>query len=79
MKIGADKILPGQHELFESVCHDWNDESKWKQDTFVAMKFNRALIYRSELFHSRYPFEAFGDSPENGRLIVVAFFTPEKQ
>ena len=76
---GADKILPNQHELFEAVCHDWNDESKWNQDTFVCMKFNRALVYRSELFHSRYPFEAFGDSPETGRLIAVAFFTPERQ
>ncbi len=76
---GVDRVKMGQYKIFDTVCHDWDDVSKWQQDIFIGMKFNRALIYRSELFHSRYPFEAFGDSPETGRLIVVAFFTPERQ
>lgn len=78
-KTGATRIDQGQQELFEEVCQDWNDESKWEQEHFVGMVFNRALIYESALFHSRFPFKAFGNSPENGRLIVVAFFTPENK
>jgi hypothetical protein len=71
---GRDRILPGDQELFEKVCNDWNDESAWEMIHKVDMKFNRALVYKSALFHSRHPFEAFGTSPETGRLIGVAFF-----
>lgn len=78
-KTGADYILPGDTSLFEKVNHDWNNEDAWDQVKFVDMKFNRALIYESVLFHSRYPFKAFGNSPETGRLVVVTFFTPESQ
>lgn len=73
---GAERIDPGDTELFESVRGDWNDRSAWEIRRLVPIRFNRALIYESAWFHSRYPFEAFGDSPENGRLIAVAFFTP---
>ena len=35
------------------------------------------VIYDGSLFHSRWPFEAFGTGPQDGRLILVAFFTPK--
>lgn len=69
-----DRILPNETEVFEMVSGDWNNKDKWEKVHVVEMKFNRAIVYKSCLFHSRYPFEAFGDSPENGRLIAVAFF-----
>lgn len=75
---GKDRILPAQDDLLDEVCADWNDETKWERIINVDMKFNKAIVYKSCLFHSRYPFKAFGDSPESGRLIAVAFFTPEK-
>src|ERR1700743_3738864 len=71
---GAQTIYVGDNDLYSKVKDDWNDESKWSQNEIVAMKINRALIYKSALFHSRYPFEAFGSTPEDGRLIAVAFF-----
>lgn len=74
----TDRIDPGDTYLFEQINRDWNDVSKWEQKRLVEMRFNRALIYESALFHSRWPFEAFGSYPEDGRLIVVAFFTPRK-
>jgi hypothetical protein len=69
-------IDPGDTWLFEQVNGDWDDESKWQQERMVELKFNRALIYESRLFHSRYPFKAFGHDGTTGRLIAVAFFTP---
>lgn len=76
---GAGRIDQGDKALFEQVCGDWNRESAWVMREIVPMKFNRALIYESAYFHSRYPFAAFGTGPEDGRLIAVAFFTPERQ
>lgn len=71
---GAQAILPGDAALFEQLKGDWDDESKWERVAYVPMKLNRATIYASALFHSRYPFEAFGATPEDGRLVAVAFF-----
>ncbi len=65
---------PGNLELFETLSKDWEDETKWDKYYTADLKFNRAVLYDSSLFHSRYPFESFGDNPENGRLIAVAFF-----
>lgn len=73
----AERIEQGDDALFEAVRHDWDDASKWDQVALCPMKLNRAVIYESALFHSRWPFEAFGSGPDDGRLIAVAFFTPE--
>jgi len=78
-KTGAHRIDAGDFYLFEQVNRDWNDADAWTQNQLVSMKFNRALIYESALFHSRWPFKAFGNSPETGRLIVTAFFTPRNE
>lgn len=75
----ANRINNGDTALFDQVKGDWNRETAWTMTEFVPMKFNRALIYEGAYFHSRYPFAAFGDRPDNGRLIAVAFFTPRNQ
>lgn len=70
------RIDEGDKELLQKLNNDWEDPDKWRLNSYVDMKFNRALIYESALYHSRYPFKAFGNSPETGRLIAVAFFSP---
>jgi hypothetical protein len=59
-----------------SIIADVENPEAWEMRMMVSQRFNRGIIYESALFHSRFPFEGFGDSPENGRLIAVAFFTP---
>lgn len=78
-RTGCHRIDADDNWLFEQVSNDWNREDQWEQHRLVEMKKNRAVIYESALFHSRWPFKAFGNSPETGRLIVVAFFTPESK
>lgn len=74
---GASRIDPGDVGLFEKVRHDWNSPDAWEQIGMAAMKLGRGVIYESAMFHSRWPFPAFGEDAETGRLIAVAFFTPE--
>lgn len=74
---GAHRIDEGDMPLFESVRHDWDDASKWDQIALAEMKLGRCVIYESALFHSRWPFAAFGTDADTGRLVGVAFFTPE--
>lgn len=75
---GAHRIDPGQSALLDAVSPDWNDPGAWEPLHIVDWEFNRGVIYESALFHSRYPFAAFGDGPEDGRLIGVCFFTPKE-
>jgi hypothetical protein len=74
---GAERIRQGDEALWHAVRDDWNNEDAWEQVGLAEMRMGRAVIYESELFHSRYPFAAFGSGPEDGRLVAVAFFTPE--
>jgi hypothetical protein len=64
-----------QH-LFEILALSWNDSDAWELLEVVPMQFNRLLVYSTRRFHSRYPFAAFGNTPETGRLIHVSFFSP---
>lgn len=74
-KSGYDRIRKGDYHVFKAVDGDWDKPEKWEQTKFVSCKDNSCIIYKSELFHSRWPFSAFGNSPQDGRLVVVAFFS----
>lgn len=76
--------LPSKEELkhngadpdsfYKQIEHDWKVVDLWKMERFVGMRWNRFITYSTSLFHSRYPFSAFGDSPSNGRLIWICFY-----
>lgn len=46
----------------------------WEHLMTIPMRFNRAVFYRPWFWHTAG--EAFGDSPENGRLIQLFFLAP---
>lgn len=71
---GLTELNYGEVDQFESVKNDFGASDLWTQRTVIPTKNNRAVIYKSNLFHSRFPFEAFGSTPEDGRLIAIAFF-----
>lgn len=61
-------------EFGEAINRDTHDKSKWEPVSMAGMKFNRMIMYPTNMFHSRMPFDAFGDCPENGRIVFVSFF-----
>lgn len=71
---GHERVKQGEAEVLKDVVQDWDNVEAWEQTAFVPSRLNRAVVYRSELFHSRWPFSAYGHSPDDGRMIVVAFF-----
>jgi hypothetical protein len=62
--------------IFEQLKQDMvsRDEDKWELLDYVEGKYNRAVIFDAPLFHSRYPLEGIGSSPETGRLVWVSHF-----
>jgi hypothetical protein len=61
----------------EILERDAFDRSKWELTMTVPMRFNRLVLLRPWLWHTSGP--GFGDSIENGRLIYVMFFRPDRQ
>lgn len=61
-------------QVMKRLSADWNKVEAWEQIALAQMEFNRAIFFKCKAFHSRFPFEAFGDSPLNGRLVFVSFF-----
>jgi Family of unknown function (DUF6445) len=61
-------------EFYATMTREWKEVKRWKAINFVPMKFNRFITYPTCLFHSRYPFEGFGTSPQDGRLIWICFY-----
>lgn len=60
--------------FYAMMSREWKDITYWEQTELREMRWNRFITYPTCLFHSRYPFEAFGDSVSNGRLIWICFY-----
>lgn len=61
-------------EFYRTMDREWKEIEHWEQIEFVPMQFNRFITYPTSLFHSRFPFEAFGKGPKDGRLIWICFY-----
>lgn len=80
---GLDR-LPTKEELiaqgenpdkfYWEMTKEWKELHWWEPIDFIPMRWNRFITYPTCLFHSRYPFDAFGSNPSNGRLIWICFY-----
>lgn len=78
------EALPGREELaqrginaewyYRMMNREWKDLTFWAQVGFVGMRFNRFITYPVSRFHSRYPFEGFGQTPQDARLVWTCFY-----
>lgn len=72
---GLEALPAGRiEEFYQSINQDGNDPASWEMTGLVGMKYNRAVLYNSQMFHSRYPEQGWGTGPSDGRLIWTAFF-----
>lgn len=72
--IDGMKVHPTTKEEIALWEKDTNIPEKWVKTGFCPMKFNRAFILRSDLFHRSQPLGGFGTTAENSRLVLVMFF-----
>ena len=56
----------------EVVNQDTLKPSRWEKTMTVPMRFNRLILFSPWMFHNSGA--AFGDRPENGRLVHLMFF-----
>lgn len=61
--------------VMKELSESYNDPDAWEMTHVAEMKFNRMIIYPTEVFHSRWPWAAWGQTTENARLIWVSFFS----
>lgn len=60
--------------LMEKFDADGSKEEMWSLVGISGQKFNRVSVYPSDLFHSRYPQNAWGESADDGRIVFTCFF-----
>lgn len=75
--LDADELrasgYPSIEALYDDVLgREGTDDSKWEMTMQVPMRYNRLVLLRPWLWHTAGP--AFGDRPENGRLVYLMFF-----
>lgn len=58
----------------EDIGKDTHDIKLWEQVGMVPMRYNRLVTYPTTYFHSRYPFEGFGATQEDARLVWTCFY-----
>lgn len=71
----ATYVVPEDVVTYFQVMGDWDNPEAFDQLEVAPAVFNSAVIYPTKQLHSRWPFEAYGNSPSNGRLTLVAFFS----
>lgn len=73
VETGSDRMT-NNPDLDGSIWKDWSHKEAWEMCGFAGMQFNRAVIYPTTCFHSRFPHEGFGKDAKDGRMVHVAFF-----
>jgi hypothetical protein len=61
--------------VLKDLCDQAADELNWEKVHMADMKTNRLITYPTTQFHSRWPLEGFGSTPDDGRLVAVGFYT----
>lgn len=70
----TDDQLRGVGYSIKRLAEDWHNPEAWDMVSLAGMKSDRLITYPTHAFHSRWPWEGFGDKPENSRLIHCSFF-----
>lgn len=63
----------GKHCISNTADNVFTSSKGWEIYSFVPARENTALFYPSNLFHSRYPFKAYGTTRKDGRIVIVSF------
>jgi hypothetical protein len=81
IETGLDKVPRDANgeidqDLLDYIYKDAQDWTKWQLVDYVANKFNRAVVYRGDLFHSAVNY--FGNDFTDGRMHQTFFFNTER-
>ena len=63
-----------KEQWYSTVYGSGLDRSQWTRYFLSAMKFNRIVIFRADMWHSHN--YNFGDCLENGIIVQLFFFNP---
>jgi hypothetical protein len=74
MKAAGIKTKKEQVKFGQSLQEDAKGLKHWDMHSLSGARWNRLIMYRSNLWHSRWPLDSYGKTPDTGRLIWVCFF-----
>lgn len=62
-------------KVYAKLAASYNNPDAWEMVHLAEMKFNRIILYPTTVFHSRWPWAAWGKTVDDARLIWVSFFS----
>lgn len=65
----------GASRASELASYESQDYTKWELSDIIANRYNRLVLYRSDLFHTSLDY--FGKDLQTGRLFQLFFITTE--
>jgi len=65
---------PRNEEELAAWRKDHSDLNEWEMTGSIDCQPNRTVIMRAEIMHGAMPPNGFGNTPQNGRLILWSFF-----
>ena len=65
---------PKEH-VMEISDRDYNNIDKWELSSVIGGIENRLVSYPSEYFHSKFPKQAWGVTPQNCRIVCALFYS----
>ena len=65
----------GAERAKDLSSYETQDMTKWEVTDIVANRYNRLVLYHSDLFHNSLNY--FGNTPETARLFQLFFLTTE--
>ena len=71
----TEEQLSAKGYTTERFAADWHRAEAWEMVFLARAKFNRLITYPTTAFHSRWPWEGFGENDDEARLIHAAFFS----
>jgi hypothetical protein len=63
-----------EQAFIEQIVRDGEQPSLWDPIGFVGAVPGRFVTYPTKNFHARWPFVAYGETPETARMIIVIFY-----
>lgn len=73
-KEDLDKQGVKSEDFWPAYKKQWLKKEAWQMTDLCTMKSNRLIIYPTSRIHSRWPWEGWGLSDADSRLVWVCFF-----
>jgi len=73
-KASGIAYAPEDENYLDGLIEDMNSPGAWDITDIAVARENKALIFKADRFHCALPVGGFGETQEDARIVLTAFF-----